>query len=394
MAALPQSRLNPAVNRTLSKHEGNAGPHPPGTTPETRECGTMTAKPSKTGPRSVTGAAFLAALAATLLAGVVAPAQAQGYRQGYPVTIEDEDDAILPPRAVLFRLGRAGFTGMGHPRFDGETYRVEADSPWGNRVQLVVDARTGRILDRERLEAPLIPPGTIPGGRRPGYGWTEADVRPPAPRDEMFRERTPRGDFRQGDPRDGGAYAPVPLSRAEPLPLVGERPEERRVAARPLPQTAPEQGISGHAVPGMEAASPAVRAAPVPRAPSATGPNPLGMNPDSPAARSGAAPRRETAPDAAKSEGVKPEALRRTAARTKPPEKIEREKTETPAALVPPLAPKAEPAPKEIAKAAEAAPKASGAKDGGWKTPPDGNRPVRVIGGITQVPGKDEPAKD
>ncbi|MFH6781169.1 MULTISPECIES: hypothetical protein [Methylobacterium] len=341
----------------------------------------------------MTGAALLAALAATLLAG--APARAQGYRQDYrqeyQIGIEDENDAILPPRAVLFRLGRAGFTGMSHPRFDGETYRVEADSPWGNRVQLVVDARTGRILDRERLEAPLIPPGTIPGGRRPGYGWTEADVRPPAPRDDMFRERGPRGDFRESGPRDG-AYAPVPLPRAEPLPPVGERPEERRVAARPLPQTAPQQAVPGQAVPGMEPPSPAVRAAPTPRG---AGPNPLGLNPDSPAARNGAASRRETTPEGARHEGVKPEAPRRTAARTKPQEKPQ-EKIETPAALVPPLAPKAEPARKEQpAKAAEATPaKAPEAKDGGWKTPPDGNRPVRVIGGITQVPGKDEPAKD
>ncbi|GJD64130.1 hypothetical protein [Methylobacterium frigidaeris] len=326
----------------------------------------MTALPSKTGTRSVTGAALLAALAATLLTGaaLTGPARAQGYR----VVIEDEDDVILPPRAVIFRLGRAGFTGMSHPRFDGETYRVEADSPWGNRVQLVVDARTGRILDRERLEAPLIPPGTIPGGRRPGYGWTEADVRPPQPRDEAFRERAPRDNGW----RDGGAYAPVPLSRGEPLPPVGERPEERRVAARPLP------------APPVEAPAPASRAAVAPRA---AGPNPLGLNPDSPAARGGAATRRETAP-----EGAKPEAPRRTAARTKPAET-----TETPAALVPPLAPKVEPARKDAppAKAAEVAPpKAPEAKDGGWKTPPDGNRPVRVIGGITQVPGKNEPAKD
>ncbi|AWN45809.1 hypothetical protein DK419_05320 [Methylobacterium terrae] len=323
----------------------------------------------------MTGAAFLAALAATLLgsAATIRPAQAQGYR----VVIEDEDDAILPPRAVIFRLGRAGFSGMSHPRFDGETYRVEADSPWGNRVQLVVDARTGRILDRERLEAPLIPPGTIPGGRRPGYGWTEADMRPPAPRDGIFRERGPRdGGLRDGGLRDGDAYAPAPLSRGVPLPPVGERPEERRVAARPLPPAAPP----------TEAPSPAARVAPAPSAPRAGGPNPLGLNPDSQAARTGAAPRRESVP-----EGGKPEAPRRSAARTKPPEKIE-----TPAALVPPLAPKAEPAAKEAppARAAEAAVPKPAEKDGGWKTPPDGNRPVRVIGGVTQVPGKDEPAKD
>ncbi|MGE7418210.1 hypothetical protein [Methylobacterium tarhaniae] len=325
----------------------------------------MTALPSTTGKRSVTGAALLAGLAAALLTGAAMPGPAQA--QGYRVVIEDEADAILPPRAVLFRLGRAGFTGMTHPRFDGETYRVEADSPWGNRVQLVVDARSGRILDRERLEAPLVPPGTIPGGRRPGYGWTEADVRPP-PRGEIYGERGPRdGGFRGGE-----TYAPVPLSRGEPLPPVETRPEERRVAARPLPPAAP----------AFEAPSPAMRA------PRAAGPNPLGMNPDSPAARTGAAPRRETTP-----EGAKPEAPRRTAARPKPAGTIE-----TPAALVPPLAPKAEPAAKPAsppAKAADAAPpKTPEAKESGWKTPPDGNRPVRVIGGITQVPGKDEPAKD
>ncbi len=350
-APLPQSRLIPTVNRILSEHEGNAG-LTPGTTPETRECGTMTARPSTTDKRSVTGAALLAALAATLLAGaaMTAPARAQGY--GY--TVEDEDSVILPPRAVIFRLGRAGFTGMTHPRFDGETYRVEADSPWGNRVQLVVDARTGRILDRERLEAPLIPPGTVPGGRRPGYGWTEAEARPPWPRDDAFREPPPRDN----NWRDRGTYAPVPLSRAEPLPPVDRRPEERRVATRPLPP----QDIQ--AVPPAEA--------PAPRAPRAAGPNPMGLNPDSPAARSGAAPRRESVAP----EGAKHEAPRKTAARTKPSETIE-----TPAALVPPLAPQpaAKPDPKPAsppAKAAEAAPpKPAEAKDGGWKTPPDGNRP-------------------
>ncbi|UHC17171.1 hypothetical protein LRS73_04505 [Methylobacterium currus] len=326
----------------------------------------MTALPSKTGSRSVTGAALLAALAATWLTGaaLTGPAQAQGYR------VVIEDDVILPPRAVLVRLGRAGFTGMSHPRFDGETYQVEADSPWGNRVQLVVDARTGRILDRERLEAPLIPPGTIPGGRRPGYGWTETEARRPWPREEAFRERTPR----DGGWRDGETYAPVPLSRGEPLPPVGGRPEERRVAARPA-QPAPQPGVPPYEAP--------VRTAPAPRA---AGPNPLGMNPDSAAARTGGAARRETAP-----EGAKPEAPRRTAARTKPAE------TETPAALVPPLAPKAEPvkaAPPARTAAEAAPPKAPEAKDGGWKTPPDGNRPVRVIGGITQVPAKDEPTKE
>ncbi len=315
----------------------------------------MTALPSKTGSRSVTGAALLAALAATLMAGAILPAQAQGYRPGYPVAIEDEDDAILPPRAVIFRLGRAGFTGMTHPRFDGETYRVEADSPWGNRVQLVVDARTGRILDRERLEAPLIPPGTVPGGRRPGYGWTEADSRPPWPRDEAFRDRAPRGNGW----REEGPLRP----RAELPP--GDRPEERRVAARPLPQGAPQ----------FEPTSPATRAAPAPRTPGNAGSNPLGLNPDSSAARTGVAPRREAPSEAVKTEGPSPRGkVRGSEVRRAPQDGGARQAgreaaraDRDPGRPVPPLAPKTPPGPPPAAKA----------RQGGKRPPVDPPTPSR-----------------
>ncbi|WP_244424669.1 hypothetical protein [Methylobacterium nodulans] len=289
--------------------------------------------------RSTRSAAHAAALSfAGLLTalgiGAPAPASAQVY---YEV---EEADAVLAPRAVLVRLGREGYRAFTHPRFDGDAYVLEADSPWGNRVRLTVNARTGRVLDRDRIEAPLYPPGTIPGGRRPGYGWTEAETRILPPRD-LAREPLPRAP---------SAGAPA-YGRTEPLP------DERRTAARVLPP-----------VERVAPASPAPR--PLPGA--AQDGNPLGLNPDSPAARRSEAPRK--------------------AARAAP------KPIESPAALTEP-----KPAPKLVAPkpaapetkpmAAASPPPAPKAADSGWKTPPEaGSRPVRVIGGITPVPAKDEPA--
>ncbi|ACA16286.1 putative exported protein of unknown function [Methylobacterium sp. 4-46] len=283
--------------------------------------------------RSAAPAAALAFAGLIALLGVAAPSPARAQ-----VSYEAEQvDAVLAPRAVLARLGREGYRGFTHPRFDGDTYTLDADSPWGNRVRLTVDARSGRVLDRDRIEAPLYPPGIVPGARRPGYGWTEAEAR-----------IAPPGDLGRPLPRDPEV---VPLPRIPSYGRGGPLPEEPRLAARPLPQ--PERSLPQ-----------AARPAPTPSA--ARDANPLGLNPDNPAIRRPAAPRRTAKP------APKP--------------------VESPAALVEPrpaLKRDAAPEPAKPAVAANAP-----AADPGWKTPPDsGNRPVRVIGGITQVPAKDEAGK-
>ncbi|MFE1597588.1 hypothetical protein [Methylobacterium sp. ID0610] len=301
--------------------------------------------------RSAAPAAALTVAGLLTALGLVAPrpASAQVYYE------TEEVDAVLAPRAVLVRLGREGYRAFTHPRFDGDTYVLEADSPWGNRVRLIVDARTGRVIDRDRIEAPLYPPGSIPGGRRPGYGWTEADARA-LPPGEIGRPPLPR-DPAAGMPSAGvPAYGRTPgYGRVEPgygrpAPLAtAPLPEEQRVAARPLPQ--PERSAPAAVAP---------RAAP--------DGNPLGLNPDNQAVR--------------RSES-------RKTVKT-PPKPIE-----SPAALIEPKPKPAAPQPAAESKpvaAASPAPAPTKAADAGWKTPPEaGNRPVRVIGGITPVPGKDEP---
>ncbi|MBY0294649.1 MAG: hypothetical protein K2X71_01210 [Methylobacterium sp.] len=288
--------------------------------------------------RSTRSAALAAALAFMGLLsplGAATAVRAQGF---YGL---EEVDAVLAPRAVLGRFSRDGYRAFSHPRFDGEVYTLDADSPWGNRVRLVVDARSGRLLDRERIEAPLYPPGTIPGGRRPGYGWTEADVRVP-PASEPIRDPALRSPYR----------GELTYGREAPM-------EERRVATRPGPLPSDRPDVSRVA--------PAAPAAPA--APSGQGGNPLGLNPDSPEARG----------------ARRPETPRKVAKPAKP--------VESPAALIEPKpaapVPEPKPAPAEAVAAASPPPAAKPA-DAGWKSPPDGNRPVRVIGGITPVPGKDE----
>ncbi len=297
---------------------------------------------------------------------MTAPARAQGY--GY--TVEDEESVILPPRAVIFRLGRAGFTGM---TTHASTARPPGRSrqPLGNRVQLVVDG-PHRPHPRSRASGSTVDsPGTVPGGRRPGYGWTRPRRARPGRGTTHSASRPPRDN----NWRDRGTYAPVPLSRAEPLPPVDRRPEERRVATRPLPP----QDIQ--AVPPAEAPARARRGPPA--------------QPDGPQSRQPGGPlRRGAAPGECPPEGAKHEAPRKTAARTKPSETIE-----TPAALVPPLAPQLPPSrtPSRPARPPRRPrprrPNRRRPRMAAGRPRPTATAPCGVIGGITPGPGKDEPAK-
>ena len=65
-------------------------------------------------------------------------------------------------------------------RYDGRNYRVEATSPRGPRVRLVVDAREGDVIGREPLDGVYYPSDRVRPAA-PGYGWTEDDMRPRRP---------------------------------------------------------------------------------------------------------------------------------------------------------------------------------------------------------------------
>lgn len=294
---------------------------------------------------------LLLGMAAMTLAA--APAQAQYF---------DPFDEVISPRSIVWRLNDRGFTEISRPRFDGRAYVVEAESPRGGRVRLIVDARDGAVLGRVRLDTPLMPPARI---GRPGnvYGWTEGDM--------AARRGEDDGPIPPGNVPSARDFAPrSPLrgpevDRAMPDRFAPDRPETSR------------------------------RTDPV-------DPNALGLNPE--AARRNPEPSRKVVrlPPQAKPTGSKARESGSEAARTVPsapalrPTEAEAPavKPEQPVAAI--EAPKAAPTPAAAqppppertvpaaeAKAAEAKPPAQA-----WKDPPAENkRPVRVIDGATVVPG-------
>lgn len=149
-----------------------------------------------TSSRPVSGRAAAAVLrraaaAALLLGAGLQGAAAQGYSWGYgPEDVYgsprgvyyNRAEALLSPRAVADGLEDRGFSAIARPRFDGRAYIVEATSPRGARLRLVIDGRDGAVIGREALGAPYYPsvrprPAAPGYAAAPGYGWTEDDAR-------------------------------------------------------------------------------------------------------------------------------------------------------------------------------------------------------------------------
>ncbi|MBP1182693.1 hypothetical protein [Methylobacterium sp. PvR107] len=235
----------------------------------------------------------------------------------------------MPPRVVAWRLADRGFTGVGRPRFDGRVYVVDAVSPTGVPVRLLVDPGMGAIVGRQRLGAPE----TYARLERPapGFGWTE-------------EEAGPRGVARPLSPENN------------PAPRPQRRPAGEALRPEPNPDGVNPDNIGRSAPPRKT-----VRANPV---------RPL----EKPAHRvSPEAP----APKLAPAESAK----------TEPGTDA---KPETKSAAIDKAAP-ATPAPAAAAKTSEstlAAASKPPAQD--WKDPPPDKKPVRVIGGATIVPGTAE----
>lgn len=295
---------------------------------------------------------FLLGVAALALAAAT-PAQAQYF---------DPFDEVISPRSIVWRLNDRGFTEISRPRFDGRAYVVEAESPRGGRVRLIVDARDGAVLGRVRLDTLLPPPARI---GRPGnvYGWTEGDMAA----------------------RRGENERPIPPGNIPAAPDLTPRSQLRGTqAARTMPDRfTPDRSESGSRTDPAD-------------------PNALGLNPD--ATRRNPEPPRKIVrlPPQAKPAGSKARERGPETARAAPPApvpslkpaeaEVPAARPEQPVAAI--EAPKAAPTPAAVqpppsentAQAADAKPPAQA-----WKDPPAENkRPVRVIDGATVVPGSGE----
>ncbi len=147
--------------------------------------------------------------AALLSVGLVAASAGGASAQGFARTFFEDD--VLPPRVIAWRLADRGFTGVTRPRYDGRFYLVDAISPAGMPVRVVVDPTSGAIVGRERMPgqevyARLERP---PVRSMPGYGWTEEDV---------ARRRNPPPTNPARPPASRAGPAPRPCVRPRAIP--------------------------------------------------------------------------------------------------------------------------------------------------------------------------------
>lgn len=187
------------------------------------------------------------------------PALAQGYSWGPRPPWAFQEEAPLPPRAVMAGLQRRGFSPMSRPRFTGSAYVVDAVSPRGDQVRLVLDAYTGQVLDRERLAEAIMPPRGIGPYRGPEFGFSPPEM-PPA--QAPVRKRSARTE----QPPIRAARPPVAARPDEAQPPASQPSAPQPVlGSTPAPEPAPASTASITAPPVERWEE--VRPAPVPPAP-------------------------------------------------------------------------------------------------------------------------------
>ncbi len=215
--------------------------------------------------------------AALLSAGLLLTSSQIAGAQGFAGSFFEDD--VLPPRVIAWRLADRGFTDIRRPRFDGRAYVVDAVSPAGMPVRVVVDPATGAVMGREhgpspeiyaRLERP-------PTRGMPGYGWTEDEAaRPPQPTPYesgpvLRQSRRPVPEVvrpQESNPLglnpDGGHRAEPPRKVARTSPTrQPEKPSLAKVSpVAPAPKAAPEAAQPAPAMPAATT-SPAPEPKPV-----------------------------------------------------------------------------------------------------------------------------------
>jgi len=150
-----------------------------------------------------------------------------------PAAAQFPDDPPLPRREILALLERRGFEPIARPRLDGDAYLVDALSPRGVPVRLVVDAYDGVVIERIVLREETLDPDPFeapPWARGPRAERLGADRL--APDGELFGDEPRRPAPRRAEPpRERAARVEPPASKPAPPP---------RAAHTPTPPPAPQ----------------------------------------------------------------------------------------------------------------------------------------------------------
>jgi hypothetical protein len=127
----------------------------------------------------------------------------------------------LPPREVLARVRASGFDPVSRPFRSGRAFTLRALDRYDSELNLVVDARTGRVLSANEVAAPRY---AAQRGPVPAYGPYEAPVYA-----RIFG--SPEAGF--GSPRP-----PRVVPGAQGVP-ANVKPQEQAGAPTPLPRPRP-----------------------------------------------------------------------------------------------------------------------------------------------------------
>jgi hypothetical protein len=168
----------------------------------------------------------------------------------------------LPPHEILAMVRSSGFDPVSRPVRSGRTFTLRAFDRYDLELNLVVDARTGRVLSANEVAAPR---DAARRGPMPAYDPRDAPVY-----GRIFGP--PEAGF--GSPRPPGNVPVVPSVQSVPsAPSVANvKPQEKAAARTPLPRPRPYVVEATGSVP-VAADAPAVQTNPAPATETAPKPN-------------------------------------------------------------------------------------------------------------------------
>ena len=168
----------------------------------------------------------------------------------------------LPPHEIFAMVRSSGFDPVSRPVRSGRTFTLRAFDRYDLELNLVVDARTGRVLSANEVAAPR---DAARRGPMPAYDPRDAPVY-----GRIFGP--PEAGF--GSPRPPGNVPVVPCVQSVPsAPSVANvKPQEKAATRAPLPRPRPYVVEATGSVP-VAADAPAVQTNPAPATETAPKPN-------------------------------------------------------------------------------------------------------------------------
>ena len=168
----------------------------------------------------------------------------------------------LPPHEIFAMVRSSGFDPVSRPVRSGRTFTLRAFDRYDLELNLVVDARTGRVLSANEVAAPR---DAARRGPMPAYDPRDAPVY-----GRIFGP--PEAGF--GSPRPPGNVPSVPSVQSVPsAPSVANvKPQEKAAARTPLPRPRPYVVEATGSVP-VAADAPALQTNPAPATETAPKPN-------------------------------------------------------------------------------------------------------------------------